>query len=88
MKFTYSWLKEHLDTKASLDDVVERLTMTGLEIDKVHDRAKDLEGFVVGHVLAAEKHPTFHQQHLYLQVQLKGEHTITATWQLDPRETT
>ena len=57
MKFTFGWLKEHLDTKASLDDVVERLTMTGLEIDKVHDRAKDLEGFVVGHVTAAKKHP-------------------------------
>ena len=57
MKFTFGWLKEHLNTKASLDDVVERLTMTGLEIDKVHDRAKDLEGFVVGHVVAAEKHP-------------------------------
>ena len=57
MKFPYSWLKEHLDTTASLDEVVERLTMIGLEIDKVHDRAKDLEGFVVGHVVAAEKHP-------------------------------
>jgi len=57
MKFTYSWLKEHLDTTASLDEVVERLTMIGLEIDKVHNRAEDLEGFVVGHVVAAEKHP-------------------------------
>ncbi|MBC8337838.1 MAG: phenylalanine--tRNA ligase subunit beta [Rhodospirillales bacterium] len=57
MKFPFGWLKEHLDTEASLDDVVERLTMTGLEIDKVHDRAKDLKGFVVGHVTAAEKHP-------------------------------
>ena len=57
MKFTYQWLKEHLDTKATLDDVVERLNMTGLEVDKVHDRAKDLEGFVVGRVVEAKKHP-------------------------------
>ena len=57
MKFTFGWLKEHLDTKASLDEVVERLTMIGLEIDKVHNRAEDLEGFVVGHVVVAEKHP-------------------------------
>ncbi|NQV83889.1 MAG: phenylalanine--tRNA ligase subunit beta [Rhodospirillales bacterium] len=57
MKFTFGWLKEHLDTTASIDEVVERLTMIGLEIDKVHDRAKDLTGFVVGHVVAAEKHP-------------------------------
>jgi len=57
MKFTFSWLKEHLDTKASLDDVARRLTMTGLEVDKIHDRAKDLEGFVVGRVVEAKKHP-------------------------------
>ena len=57
MKFTFSWLKEHLDTKASLDDVARGLTMTGLEVDKIHDRAKDLEGFVVGRVVAAKKHP-------------------------------
>ena len=57
MKFTFQWLKEHLDTKASLNDIVARLTMIGLEIDKVHDRAKDLKGFVVGHVISAQKHP-------------------------------
>ena len=57
MKFTLGWLKEHLDTKASLDVVVERLTMIGLEVNKVHDRAKDLEGFVVGRVVEAKKHP-------------------------------
>ena len=57
MKFTFSWLKEHLDTKASLEDVVERLTMIGLEVDKVHDRAQDLAGFVVARVVEAKKHP-------------------------------
>ena len=57
MKFSFQWLKEHLDTKASLSEVVEHLTMIGLEVDKVHDRAKDLKGFVVGKVLSAEKHP-------------------------------
>ncbi|NQU59836.1 MAG: phenylalanine--tRNA ligase subunit beta [Rhodospirillales bacterium] len=57
MKFTYGWLKEHLDTKADIDEIVERLTMTGLEVDKVHDRAQGLEDFVVARVLAAKKHP-------------------------------
>ena len=57
MKFPFQWLKEHLDTTASLEDVVERLTMIGLEIDKVHDRAKDLKGFVVGRVVEASRHP-------------------------------
>jgi len=57
MKFTLGWLKEHLDTDASLDDVIERLTMVGLEVEGVEDRATGLEEFVVGHVIAAEQHP-------------------------------
>lgn len=57
MKFTLSWLKEHLDTDASLDQIGERLTMLGLEVEEIHDPARDLGGFVVGHVLEADKHP-------------------------------
>ena len=57
MKFTFGWLKEHLDTKATLDEVVEKLTMIGLEVDQVHDRAKDLDGFVAARVVEAKKHP-------------------------------
>lgn len=57
MKFTLSWLKDHLETDATLTQVVERLTMLGLEVEGVEDRAKGLEHFVVGEVLAAEKHP-------------------------------
>ena len=40
MKFTLSWLKEHLDTDASLDDIVAKLTMIGLEVESVEDKAK------------------------------------------------
>jgi len=57
MKFTFGWLKEHLDTKATLDDVVDRLTMIGLEVGQVHNRARGLEDFVVGRVVEAKKHP-------------------------------
>lgn len=57
MKFTLSWLKDHLDTDATLTEVVERLTMLGLEVEGVEDRAKGLEDFVVGEVLDAKKHP-------------------------------
>ena len=35
MKFTLSWLKDHLDTEASLDEIVEKLTMIGLEVESV-----------------------------------------------------
>ena len=38
MKFTLSWLKDHLETDASLEEIVERLTMTGLEVEAVDDR--------------------------------------------------
>lgn len=57
MKFTLSWLKEHLDTGAGLAEVVERLTAIGLEVEGVQDRAADLAPFLVGHVVSARRHP-------------------------------
>lgn len=57
MKFTLSWLKDHLDTDATLQQVSERLTMLGLEVEGILERSKGLEDFVVGEVLEAEKHP-------------------------------
>ncbi|MDA8232400.1 MAG: phenylalanine--tRNA ligase subunit beta [Magnetospirillum sp.] len=57
MKFTLSWLREHLDTDASPDEIGRRLTMLGLEVEGVEDPARELSGFIVGHVLEAEKHP-------------------------------
>jgi len=56
MKFTLSWLKDHLDTDASLDEIVERLTSIGLEVESVDDKAA-LKPFVIAKVLTAEKHP-------------------------------
>ncbi len=57
MKFTLSWLKEHLDTDASLSEIVDAMTMAGLEVEEVIDPAAALSDFTVGHVLTAEKHP-------------------------------
>ncbi len=57
MKFTLGWLKEHLDTDATLVEVVDRLTMVGLEVEGVEDRAAGLEEFVVAHVAEAVQHP-------------------------------
>jgi len=57
MKFTFGWLKEHLETEATLDQVTERLTMVGLEVEKVTRRDAGLETFVVGHVIEAKQHP-------------------------------
>ncbi len=57
MKFTLSWLKDHLETEASLDEIVEKLTAIGLEIEEVTDPAKDLAAFTVGYVVEARQHP-------------------------------
>src|SRR5262249_37392130 len=57
MKFTLSWLKEHLDTGASLAELRERLTMLGLEVEDISNPAETLKGFVVGYVVEAVQHP-------------------------------
>jgi phenylalanyl-tRNA synthetase beta chain len=57
MKFTLSWLKEHLETDASAEDIVLALTRIGLEVEGVENPAAKLRPFVVGHVLTAERHP-------------------------------
>ena len=57
MKFTLSWLKSHLDTSASVDEISAKLTSIGLEVDALHDPGKALGSFIVGHVLEADKHP-------------------------------
>ena len=57
MKFTLSWLKEHLDTDASVDEISEKLTAIGLEVEGVVDPAKTLAPFVIAYVEKAEKHP-------------------------------
>ena len=53
MKFTLSWLKDHLETDASLDTIVETLIRIGLEVDTVVDPGAKLAPFRVAHVVAA-----------------------------------
>lgn len=56
MKFTLSWLKDHLDTEASLAEICERLTMIGLEVEAVDDKTA-LKPFVIAKVVSAVQHP-------------------------------
>ncbi|MHA6641413.1 phenylalanine--tRNA ligase subunit beta [Mesorhizobium sp. A623] len=56
MKFTLSWLKDHLETDASLDEIVARLTSIGLEVESVDDKAS-LKPFLIAKVLTAVQHP-------------------------------
>ncbi len=57
MKFTLEWLKEHLDTNASAEEVGKALTMIGLEVEEIVDPAEQLRPFVVAHVVEAKPHP-------------------------------
>jgi len=57
MKFTLAWLREHLETDASLGDILDKLTLIGLEVEEVADPATRLAPFTVAEVLKAEKHP-------------------------------
>lgn len=58
MKVSFNWLKEYLQKKdITVDEVVEKLTSSGLEVEEVIDQAKIFENFVVGHVIESAKHP-------------------------------
>ncbi len=57
MKFTLSWLKDHLDTEASLDAILVALTDIGLEVEGVENPAEKLAGFKIAKVLTAAPHP-------------------------------
>lgn len=57
MKFTLSWLRDHLETTASLDDISKALTACGLEVESITDPATALNGFTVAKILEAAKHP-------------------------------
>ena len=57
MKLTISWLKDHLETSATVSEIAEALTDLGLEVEGVEDPASRLKGFRLGYVESAEKHP-------------------------------
>ena len=57
MKFTLSWLKDHLDTSADLPSIVATLTRIGLEVEHVHAPADALRGFVIAEIREARPHP-------------------------------
>ncbi len=57
MKFTLSWLKEHLDTDHSIGELADKLTMIGLEVERLDDKAKLLAPYVIARVVEAKQHP-------------------------------
>jgi len=57
MKFTLSWLKEHLETDATVQQVVDAMTMAGLEVEHVVDPQAKLAAFSVAKIVEAAQHP-------------------------------
>ena len=57
MKFTISWLKEHLETKASDEEIINKLTAIGLEVEEVNDANAIYGDFLIAQVIDEEKHP-------------------------------
>ncbi len=57
MKFSLNWLAQDLETEASVGEIAETLTMIGLEVESIEDRAKGMEDFVTARVLEAGPHP-------------------------------
>src|SRR6201996_3485108 len=57
MKFTLSWLKDHLDTDAPVERVVDAMTMAGLEVEHVEDPGSRLGAFSVARIVEAVQHP-------------------------------
>ncbi len=57
MKFTLSWLKEHLDTTATVDEIAEALTDLGLEVEEIVNPLDKLAPFTLAKVVSAEQHP-------------------------------
>src|SRR5947199_4473737 len=57
MKFTLSWLKQHLDTDEPIEKLADKLTMIGLEAERLEDKTKALAPFTIARVISAEPHP-------------------------------
>ena len=57
MKFTLSWLRQYLDTPASVSEIAARLNAIGLEVEGIEDPAEKLAGFRIARVLTAARHP-------------------------------
>ena len=57
MKITYDWLKDHLQTKNSENQLLDKLTDIGLEVEQIENTSADLDNFIVAKIIKTEKHP-------------------------------
>lgn len=64
MKFTLSWLKEHLETQASIKEIDDTLNRIGLEVEEIVNPAAKLDGFITARIDSVENHPDSDHLHL------------------------
>jgi phenylalanyl-tRNA synthetase beta chain len=76
MKFTLSWLKNHIDTDADIGTIGARLTMLGLEVEDIVDRAKDLAPFTIAYVKEAKPHPNADKLRICIVETAHGTHQV------------
>ncbi len=76
MKITLNWLKQYVDFDWSPEELAERLTMLGIEVEDVHKLAGEFEGVVVGQVITCDKHPNADKLLLCRVNDGKGERQI------------
>ena len=76
MKFTMSWLKDHLETSATLEEITETLTDLGLEVEEVVNPAGRLAPFTLAKILTAQKHPDADKLQVCTVLTLDGEKQI------------
>ncbi len=74
MKFPLSWLKQHLDTTASCEEICDKLTAIGLEVENVEDPGKKLAPFIIAEVLECAAHTN--SDHLHVCKVYTGRETL------------
>ena len=64
MKFTFNWLKDHLKTNLNYNEIADKLTNLGIEVESITDYSKILNNIIVGRILVADKHPNADKLHV------------------------
>ncbi|MBQ8250909.1 MAG: phenylalanine--tRNA ligase subunit beta [Alphaproteobacteria bacterium] len=64
MKLSLSALKQYLDTTATQQEIADKLTSIGLEVEEIVDKGADLEGFIIAEIKAVENHPNADKLHI------------------------
>ena len=79
MKFTIGWLKEHLDTKFKDNQIIEKLTDVGLEVESFEKVSSDLDNFKVAKIVNAEQHPNADKLKV-CDVDIGEQNTVKVVW--------